>query len=287
MTTPVKQYQNVSYRELLQFSQQNPNRRRALVPIEIHAPSHKEDPSLQSLGLDGYTSLNLNPTGLLSVLLCVMDPVYYSESNKNGRQQDMSDLVTSLQQDTDQLKNTSLMRKRKKIYELLGTCFNGGQLQDKDYLDLYHGFEAMRSIQFIMLKEAVQEKTEDHDGAVVNDSGFKGEIFFSSNPSLWKTDDPVWVVDYKGHWVAIPMDMSARPIKTYMGEWLEQMEQNGWMVQWPEVDGTKAELVATLSQQSTWKETDKKLSKETLALRLGKQHTLHLFDKWAKTMLLA
>lgn len=281
MTTPVKQYQNVSYRELIQFSQQNPNRNRVLAPIEIHVPLHKEDPSLQSLGLNGYTSLNLNPTGLLSVLLCVLDPVYYMESNKNGRQQDISELVTKLQQDTDNLKHTSLMRKRKKIYELLGTCFNGGQLQDKDYLDLYHGFEAMRSIQFIMLKEAVQDKTEDHDGSTQVDNGFKGEIFFSSNPSLWKAEDPVWVVDYKGHWVAIPMDVSAKPIKTYLEEWLVNMEEQGWIIQWPEVDGTKTELVAILSQLSAWKETDKKLSKDTLSMRLGKYNTLQLFQKWS------
>lgn len=280
MTTPVKQYQNVSYRELIQFSQQNPNRNRTLAPIEIHAPAEKEDPSLQSLGLNGYVSLSLNPTGLLSTLLCVSDPSSYSASHKNSRQQEISELVTALQLETDNLKNTSLMRKRKKIYELLGACFNGAILQEKDYLDLYHGFEAMRGIQFIMIKEAVQEKTEDQ--VIVYENGLKGEIFFSSTPSLWKADQPVWVVDYKGNWVAIPMDVSARPIKSYVGEWLEDMEQRGWIVQWPEVDATKTELVGMLSTLSSWKETDKKLSKETLALRMGKYQTLAVFTKWLK-----
>lgn len=278
MTTPVKQYQNVSYRELIQFSQQNPNRNRALAPIEIHTPTPKEDPSLQSFGMNGYVSISMNPVGLLSVLSCINDPGYYSACQKNNRQQMNTDLVTALQQETDELKNSSLSRKRKKIYELLGVCFNGGLLQDKDYLDLYQGFDAMRHIQFIMMKETVQEKTEDQDQEY--ESGLKGEIFFSSNPSLWKAEYPVWVVDYKGNWVAVPVDLSARPIKEYVGEWLEQMEHHGWIVQWPEIDATKTELVAILSQTPTWKENDKKLSKETLSIRLGKQQSLRVFDQW-------
>lgn len=276
MTTPAKKYQNVSFRELLQFSQQNPNRNRALAPIEIHAPVAKEDPSLQSFGMNGYVSISMNPVGLLSVLLCIMDPSHYSASQKNNRQQMLSELVTALQQQTDELKNTSLSRKRKKIYELLAACFNGAPLQDKDYLDLYHGLDAMRHVQFVMLKEAVQEKTEDQEQQY--ESHLKGEIFFSSDPCTWNAEYPVWVVDYKGNWVAVPVDLIAKPIKEYLGKWLEQMEEKGWVVQWPEVDSTKAELVAILSQTPTWKETDKKLTKEVLAMRLGKQRALHVMN---------
>jgi hypothetical protein len=278
MTTPVKQYQNVSFRELIQFSQQNPNRNRALVPIEIQAPVSKEDPSLQSFGMNGYVSVSMNPVGLLSVLLCIMDPSYYSACQKNNRQQLISELVTALQQETDELKNTALSRKRKKIYELLAASFNGAPLQDKDYADIYQGLDMMRHIQFIMLREAVQEKTEDQEQQI--ESHLKGDIFFSSDPCNWKADDPVWVVDYKGNWVAVPVDLSARPIKEYVGEWLEQMEEKGWIVQWPEMDSTKAELVAILSQTPTWKETDKKLTKEVLSMRLGKQKTLRVFSQW-------
>jgi hypothetical protein len=35
MTTPVKQYQNVSFKELLSYSENNPNRTRTLDSIEI------------------------------------------------------------------------------------------------------------------------------------------------------------------------------------------------------------------------------------------------------------
>lgn len=278
MTTPVKQYQNVSYRELIQFSQQNPNRNRALAPIEIHTPAAKEDPSLQSIGLNGYLSLSMNPVGLLSILACIQDPGYYSACQKNNRQQMITDLVTALQLESDDLKNGPLSRKRKKIYELLGVCFNGGAMEDKDYLDLYYAFDVLRHIQFIMIKEAVQEKTEDQEQEY--ESGLKGEIHFSSPPSLWKAEHPVWIVDYKGNWVAVHMDLNTPPIKEYVGEWLEQMEQQGWIVQWPEVDATKTELVSILSQLPTWKETDKKLSKETLALRLGKQQSMRVFHQW-------
>jgi hypothetical protein len=58
------------------------------------------------------------------------------------------------------------------------------------------------------------------------------------------------------------------------------MEQKGWVVQWPEVEGTKTEIVEQLSRFPTWQETDKKLLRETLALRLGKANALRVFARW-------
>jgi hypothetical protein len=278
MTTPVKKYQNVSYKELLSYSEHNPNRDRVLESIEL--PTTLSDSSLEKLFLTGYTSLHLQPTGILSVFACIVDPALYSLSPEHTRVEQLNHLSTALQEQSDELKNTSLSRKRKKLNELIGTAYNNGKMEEKDYLDLYHGISMMRKTQFILLKEMVQDQIED--GTQYN-SALKGEILFSSDPTTWKMDQPTWIADYRGRWVALPSEMNAQSIHSLLPTWLTTIEQNGWIIKWPEIDATKKELVERLSVFPNWKETDNKLLKETLSVRLGKTLTLQLFTTWSRT----
>jgi len=279
MTTPIKQYQNVSYKELISYAENNINRTRALVSIDIQPVKAAQETVLDHFGLKGYTATNLNPSGILSVFSCIADPSYYTLSPKNIRTQLNIDLSTTLQQQTDDLKNTSIARKRKKIYDLIGAAYNGSAFQDKDYFDLYNGLSHMCNTQFVLMKEAVQENIEDDKKQY--DTSLKGEIIFSSDPSNWKQEHPVWVADYRGRWVAIPSELSAESLHTIIGSWLSSMEQKGWIVQWPEVDATKTELVQQLSILPTWQETDKKLVKDVLAVRLGRANSLNVFTRWS------
>ena len=274
---PAKKYQNVSYSELLSFSEHNPNRHRVLESIEL--PTSLSDTSLTSLFLTGYTSLHLNPAGILSVMSCIADPALYSLCPEHTRIEQLNQLSTSLQQQTDGLKNTSLMRKRKKIHDLIAAAYNGSKMEEKDYLVLYHGLSIMSQVHFILLKEMVQDQVED---GVQYNSALKGEILFSSDPTTWKRDHPVWIADYRGRWVALPSEMNAKPLPTFLPEWLTTIEQHGWMIQWPEMDGTKKELVERLSALPSWKDTDQKLTKDILSVRLGKALTLQLFASWAQ-----
>lgn len=274
MTTPHKQYQNVSFGELLAFSKQNPNRHRMLESIEVQ---HANDPSLDSFHLPGYTSFNVNPAGIVNILSCISDPQFYSLAPANARMQQLIEFSTKLQQQTDDLKNTSLARKRRKIYDLIAVSYNGGTFQEKDYLDLYHGLSLMTKQHFILIKEAVQDHIEDE---VKCESSHKGEIIFSSDPVTWKYDHTLWVADYRGRWVAIPSEIHAPPLSTIAADWLCTMEQHGWTVQWPEIEATKVELVEQLSRLPTWKETDRKLTKDVLSVRLGRALSLQVFTKW-------
>jgi hypothetical protein len=273
MTTPAKKYQNVSYRELLSFSEHNPNRHRVLESIEVL--TSLSDSSLDMLFLKGYTSLHLNPAGILSVISCISDPALYSLSPEHTRIEQLIELSTSLQQKTDGLKNTSLLRKRKKLHDLIAAAYNGSRIEEKDYLDLYHGLSIMCQTQFVLLKEIVQDQIQDGTQC---SSALKGEILFSSNPTTWKRDNPIWIADYRGRWVALPTEMNAQPLTSILPEWLTTMEQHGWIVQWPEVDAPKTELVEKLSILPTWKETDRKLTKDILSVRLGKAQSLQLFS---------
>jgi len=292
MTTPAKKYQNVSYHELQAYSQHNPNRSCVLPSIDgVNVPL-KEEHGVSSdfMGLIGYAATNLTPASILSVMACIADPGYYSLLPQNVRTQHIIDLSTKLQEQTDNLKNTSLSRKRKKIYDLIGAAYNGSAFQDKDYLDLYHGLAHMNQLQFILVKETVQDAIEEGKtgtdvkgtgvkGTDVKGTEVKGEIIFSSDPSNWKHEYPVWVADYRGRWVAISEENTL--LHPLVGEWLASMEQKAWIIQWHEVDGTKTELVEKLSVMPGWQETDKKHLKEVLALRLGRANAMKLFTSWA------
>jgi hypothetical protein len=278
MTTPVKQYQNVSFKELISYSENNPNRNRTLDSIEIQSIKPTQETSLDKLGLKGYTAFTLNPTGVVSLFACIQDPTTYSLSARGARTQQIIELTTKLQEQTEQLKNTALSRKRRKIHDLIGASYNGTAFEDKDYLELFSGLSQMRDMHFVLMKSSVQEDIEE--GEKQYDSSLKGEVVFSTDPTTWKRDNPVWVADYRARWVAIPSEQNAQDLHKIIATWLSTTEQTGWIVQWPEVDGTKAEIVEQLSALPTWQATDKKLTKEVLATRLGRANAIKVFTKW-------
>jgi hypothetical protein len=278
MTTPVKQYQNVSFQELLTFSHQNPNRTRTLESIEIQAAKPTQETSLESMGLKGYQAFHLDPTGIISLFACISDPDYYSLIAPNARTQLIIDLATTLQEQTETLRHTSLTRKRKKIHDLIGAVYHGTVLEDKDYADLFAGLSAMKGLQFILIKSSTQENIEE--GEKQYDSALKGEILFSSSPDTWNRNQPTWIADYRTRWVAIPSTRQAEPLTSILSSWILEMEQTGWIVQWPEIEGTKTELVEQLSTYASWQPSDKSLKKETLSARLGKIKTMKILEKW-------
>jgi len=278
MRPPIKQYQNVSIKELLSYSSNNPNRNRTLDSIEIVSDKSSQETSLDKFGLKGYSAFNLNPSGIMSLFACIQDTSTYSLSNKGARLQLIIELTTGLQEQTDTLKNTALGRKRRKIHDLIGASYNGTAFEEKDYLELFSGISLMRDIHFVLMKSIVQDNIEN--GEQQYDSALKGEVVFSSDPSTWKQENPIWVADYRGHWVAVPSDKQAADIHKILATWLSTIEQTGWVVQWPEADGTKTEIVEQLSVLPTWQITDKKLVKEVLAVRLGRANCIKLFTKW-------
>ena len=279
MTTPTKQYQNVSYKELITYSENNPNRNRRLDSIEILPVKSIQDTSLDKLGLKGYRACTLNPSGILSLLVCINDPTYYSLSAKNARTHEIIELTTKLQEETENLKHSEIARKRRKIHDLIGAVYNGASMEEKDYLDLFYGISHMRNIHFILMKEAIQETIEE--GAEKAESSLKGEIVFSSDPANWKRDNPVWIADYRARWVAIPSENGSSDIHKILINWFSTIEQLGWAIQWPEINGTKTELVEQLSQLPTWSPNDKKLTKDILSARLGRIKAMSVFKNWS------
>lgn len=282
MTSKPKIYQNYRFDELIAFAQQNPHRCRRLTSLEITregagagagAKAQKEN-TLEGFGLRGYTVYDLQPMGLLNMIACMEDPHTYALSTPAIRAQQAIEWCTRLQQRTDDLKNGPLARKRKRVYELLGAIYNESTaLEEKDYADLFQAVEALQEAHFVRMNRAVQESMESDAKDQDN------RITFSSSPLTWKRDRPIWIVDSRCRWMAVPTD-TAEPLGAALFSWLPAMAEKGWMIQWPEVEGTKTEVVEQLVALARWQETDKKLTKDVLAIRLGKEKTLDRFRTW-------
>ena len=285
MTSKPKVYQNYRFDELIEFSKHNPHRSRQLSPIGILSVGTRKDgtgeelkkgsgSSMAGLGLDGYTLVDLQPTGLLSMIICIEDPHAYSLSTPSVRSQQLSECCTRLQQRTDELKNSTLSRKRKRVYELLGSVYNESTvLEEKDYCDLFHAMEYFEEVHFIRMNRAIQHEMESDQKEQIN------TISFSYSPLLWKRDRPIWIVDAHCRWIAIPTD-TLQSLHAKVGDWLTECSEKGWKIEWPEIDGNKTELMEQLISLGSWQETDKKFTKDILAQRLGKEKTIHLFQKW-------
>ena len=261
-------YQNVTYKELISYSENNPNRTRTLDSIEIRI----QETSLDNLGLKGYNAFSLNPTGIISLMACINDIDQYQLASVPARTQLIIDLATKLQQKTEELKNTSISRKRKKLSDLIAAVYNESKLEEKDYYELFHGLSIMCDVQFILVKSAVQEEIEEG-----KQGSLKGEILFATNPSNWKLDTPVWIVDYHSRWIALNDSKDTHKI---IADWLTNIEYTGWIIKWPEMGETKTEMIEKLSEMGLWQETDRKLTKDILSVRLGRTSCIRVFTKW-------
>ena len=285
---PVKTYENASFKELMAYAAKNPHRKDALAPITRIAqasPLSRITPTLTSIHLPSHTSCTLNPTGPLSVFACILDPEYYQMIPQPVRSEQVSQLTTEWQGRIDELKNTSLARKKKTIYESIGAAFHQQPLESKNYLDLYKGLCALQHVHCILLKQAVHDDIMDAATATTR-SASKGEVFFSSPPTTWDSvEESVWIADYYGNWVALPLseqDPANNTSTRTIAEWIQALEEDGWTIQWPmtaAVDSrTKPELIAELKKEfpAVWDTIDptKKWLKEDYATLLAKHQTL-------------
>ena len=251
-------YQNVSYAELMAFAASNPRKEQVLAPIRTDQTT---DTAME--GLPHYSICNLMPASPISVIACITDPTMYSLTALNLRIQQLSELTTTLQQRTEELKGGTLLRKRKAIYDLLGAAYNGARLDAKDCILLYQGLAHLMNIHFILLQDATASAAAATEETTIT----KGMIHFSSDPARWSY--PIWIADFRGQWVAVPSEHST----VSFADWLGRMEEH-WTIEWPSSDGTKAEIVTELQALPGWKEVDGKHLKDVLALRLGRLRAL-------------
>jgi len=179
----------------------------------------------------------------------------------------MRDLATTLQTECDTLGGSPYARKRRRIHDGIGSVLHGTPVKEEDWKDLFSALGHLTGVHFVFVRDA-KSVEEDKEEKPEELQGSKGSISFSTEPSTWDYEKPVWIVDYHGRWLACTEDET--PTRQILMGWLSQVESNGWVVDWPVVDDTKEALVRALQDEVTWKSSDSKLLKAELAKRLGK-----------------
>lgn len=269
MSAIVQKYQNLSVNELFEFIAKNPNRNHNLTPIEIIPPKEedKESSTLEVLNLPRHTATAMNPSSVLGIFHWLSDSLY-GLALPNVRSSMLREFATALQLKTETLQGTSLARKRRKLHDWISIIASGGTIKDEDWSDFYSAMATMQEVQLVLVRRQTTEEGEEVVG-----SGFKGEISFATNPINWSNSKPVWIVDYRGRWLATPFDDTTNPVGSEVSFWLGSLETSGWVIDWPDAEGTKESIVEELKSSPTWNVGDNKLKKDILAKRLGKVQT--------------
>jgi hypothetical protein len=196
------------------------------------------------LYLSAYQSVPV--PSLLGIAAFIKDPMF-ADATTSVRTTLMRDLATTLQTECDTLSGSVYARKRRRIFDGIGSVLHGTPVKEEDWLSLYSGIGHLIGVHFVFVRDAkgVEEDREDRPEELQGAS--KGSISFSSDPSTWSK--PVWIVDYHARWLAVTEEET--PTRSIVWTWLQNVEENGWVVDWPLVDETKEALVRELSEHVT------------------------------------
>jgi hypothetical protein len=267
-----KVYQNVSIGQLLDWSKRNPNRGHSLAPIRIQQTVDAKKAlgtSMGSMNLPAYSSVPV--PNLLGIIAWIRDPMF-ADATTSVRTTLIRDLATALQEECEGLGGGPFARKRRRIHDGIGSVLHGTPVKEEDWVSLISALGHLTRVHFVYVRDAkgIEENREDRPEELQGAS--KGSLSFSSDPSTWDVETPVWIVDYHARWLAVTEDEI--PTRHILWTWLDTMSQNGWIVDWPVPDDTKEALVKELSDHITWKASDAKLLKADLARRLGRLRTM-------------
>jgi hypothetical protein len=269
-----KTFQNVSIGQLLEWSQKNPNRSHELAPIKVQAAATVDHgSSLDAMHLPEYSAIPVpNPLGIFA---WIRDPMF-ADASATVKNTLIRDLATKLQEDCETLAGSRFARKRRRIIDGIGAILHGTPvLKPEDFRDALCAIAHLSQINLVFVRDAAnleensETKTEEFGHA-------KGSVAFSSNPATWDRATPIWIVDSHGRWLAVSEEEV--PFASKFLRWLEDMNHDGWIVEWPTVDATKEYIVEELKREVTWKPSDSKLLKGDLALRLGRIQVIKAFS---------
>jgi hypothetical protein len=273
MSNQPKTYQNVSIAQLLEWSQSNINRGHEVAPIKIQAAATEDHgSSLQALHLPTYSAIPVpNPLGLFA---WINDPMF-ADASAPVKTTIIRDLATKLQLDCETLAGSRFARKRRRIIDGIGAVLHGTPpLKDEEFRDVLCAIAHLSEINLVFVRDASQ--LEENAETKIEEFGHaKGSVSFSSDPGSWSRDTPIWLVDSHGRWLANPSDET--PFCGQFLRWLDDMNMDGWIIEWPQVDATKDYIVEELKRLPTWKASDSKLLKGELAVRLGRIRVLQAF----------
>ena len=273
-------YQNVSIKQLLDWSKVNPNRGHQLPPIVITQTVVVDENSGTSMDAIGLPTFSAIPVPNLIGLIAYIQNPEFADALPSTRSTIIRELVTTLQTKCDGLSGSKYARKRRRIHDGIGAAFNGTPIKDEEWMDVVCGSAFLVGVNLIFVRHADSaEESKDVDRPEELLGASKGSISFSSDPANWDSETPLYIVDWHGRWIAVPNDKEERPIQTLVADWLKT-GVHGWIIEWPTVDVTKDLLVEELSSFPGWMPSHSKLRKDVLAERLGRLRAERILMSW-------
>jgi hypothetical protein len=257
--------QDFPFSQVVEWIKINPNRCKQLAPIEVSYVQSMDNIdeqdnylTLESIGLPTFQCVSLKVGGPLAAIGWIKDQIYRNEQ----RPERLRELATEWQKATDNLSD-SLVRRRKKIHDGIGSLINSTEC--KDWLEVFGGLALMNNVQLVFVRQNSEGEESESEK----------KILFSSDPSLWSAENSTWIVDYNARWIGVPVNENGQSGLAPIINWLEDAESHGWIVEWGVVKGaTKAELLEVFSTMPSWRPEMKKLLKDDLAYRLGRARAI-------------
>lgn len=252
-----KQFKNVSISDITGWIRLNPNKGRKLI---YNSDQKKTVYHLENINLSNVETMILDPPNILSNIKYLEDPMFEITS-VNDRLSIIRESIPGLIEQLSTIENKRVARKKKRIIELVSNSLDNVPINTDDMKLLYEGLSSLKNLQFVLV---------DADPVINPLAGtddYTKNIYFSSNPINWVKDVPIHIADFRSKW-------TAKTLNTNIRKWLENLEKEGWNIDWPIEDDTKKNMIEQLEKTHIWQESFKKSQKDELALILGKHKTL-------------
>ena len=238
---------NIKFEELVSFIEKNPNKTKKLVN-----DTNKENETTLDLpgGSSNWIYYLVEPSETVSSYLYLINDMYIIAPtiSKNKYLLEAKDtLITSI----NNYKDGKVGRLRKKALDFISKTQD--KLTKEDVLQLWYVLVTIGGIQTILLG--------------------KDEIKFVPDISKWNKNKQFYILtdDLSRIWKPYTNVMSK------LREWLEKMETK-YIINWPEFEGTKAEMVEWYSDRPDWRSEYSKLKKEELSDKIGKLKVFELLS---------
>lgn len=209
--------------------QENPNRARTVGQIEIRTISDtQEGEEAPATIAGGLVPTPLEPPGPVSLVLWKTDPEFRAATAQVRR---------------TILREAILLVTEKADAELRGVKWSRKKVQEQ--LALQQTAAVSPPMDTPELDRALAHMY-DYQKVIVDEAGKKVR-FCPPDPRTWSADVPIWGATHGSR--AVLHQAGEESVGRGLAQWLGDREREGWRVEWPEADGTLAEIQSKMNQR--------------------------------------
>jgi hypothetical protein len=244
----------IEFPKLVSFIEKNPNKTKKLIEIT------QNNEISQNLNLPGgndkWGYYIVEPAEPLSTYMYLTDNMY-SVAPELLRANLLLEVRNKLSGQIDALKDGKIGRMRRKALEWLSK--HHSLLTDEERKQYWSILCVIGNIQTIIVGD-----------------GKNPTITFSPDIRRWTDAYPTYIVSEDLTRVWKPYEN----INSKLVMWLDNMESTGSIIDWPEAEGTKTELIEICETFPNWKIEHEKKKKEELARMVSRRNAINYMMSW-------